>query len=545
MNKQIAALGIAGLFATAAGNLQAQPYYVSGSAMTPAWAPGTAANELTGSPLTLTTATLVNAYHEFKVTGATWGDPNYPGSNVKINGDANGSNTFYFYPGTIGDGWFPLADRVGYANPGNAWELSGDFTSPNWGDDATALMTVDGNGVFSINYVLPTTGTHNFKFKTVGTWDGAVGLDFGSGAGNISFVTVSANQSVGFQFDPAKGRYLISIPPVTNYVVFAVDMSSQIQLGKFAPGYGVYVAGAFNNWPSPGGGLVLTNDPPYNGGSNTNIYYGTNKFIGLPGSSPTEFKFNNNAPMADNSGWEQSNNRSLTLLTTNGTLLLPVVNFNNTISSDYFAANTMVTFTVNMTNAMAGVAPSNSFDPDTMLVRITGNFDDNGWAPSPWSPPNLRLMTRIGGSSTYTYTHTVLAGHPVDIHYKYSFDDGVNPLDNEAPAYQDHIRVVRTPASGSYTLPMDTFGNQHVEPAFGGLTIAPAVGGKVSVQWLGRPGVKMQNNTSLNGGAWTTHDGTDGATWTGTTTSTSDGTATVTNLPASGSAGFIRLVKPN
>ena len=46
-------------------------------------------------------------------------------------------------------------------------------------------------------------------------------------------------------------------------VVFAVDMSSQIQLGQFHPGYSVYVAGAFNGWPNPGTGLglVLTNYP--------------------------------------------------------------------------------------------------------------------------------------------------------------------------------------------------------------------------------------------------------------------------------------------
>src|SRR6185369_13559756 len=128
------------------------------------------------------------------------------------------------------------------------------------------LMTTNLSGVFSVTYNVTSVGTHSFKFKTVGTWNGAVGQDFGSGAADISFATVTPNQSVGFQFDPIRGRYLISIPPVTNKVVFAVDMSSQIQLGQFHPGYSVYVAGAFNNWPGPGTGLglVLTNYPAYN-----------------------------------------------------------------------------------------------------------------------------------------------------------------------------------------------------------------------------------------------------------------------------------------
>jgi hypothetical protein len=69
-------------------------------------------------------------------------------------------------------------------------------------------------------------------------------------------------------------------------------------------------------------------------------------------------------------------------------------------------------------------------------------------------------------------------------------------------------------------------------------------GGNVTVKWVGRPGVKLQTSGNITG-SWASQNATDGSTWTGSTAATSDGTATVTNLPTSGSAGYFRLVKPN
>jgi hypothetical protein len=556
MNSKLKISAVAGLVAVSLSISQAQPYYVAGSGLTPAWAPGATDNQLLGGPTvysnTVPTVTTVNGlYHEIKVTGATWSDPNWPANNVRLKPDANGSNTFYFYPGTIVDGWNPIANRIGYADPGNeSFEIIG-----GWDGWVTPLALNNvGNGIFSNSLTVATAGTYAFKFRTPGSWnDIYFGVDFGNNSGDASFTTTTSPQTVPVRLDLPGGRWLIGSlapPPVTNQVVFAVDMSSQIQAGYFhaGSGYNVYVAGAFNSWPGPGGGVVLVNDPPYNGGSNTNIYYGTNTFIGTPNSLATQYKFNQNDPAAINTGWETSGNRSFNLLSTNGTEILPVVTFSDTFSSDYLGVDTYVTFSVNMNGAhtYAAYSPSNNFDPSSMSVYITGNFDDNGWAPSPWSPPNMRKMTETPtGSGIYSYTHTVLAGHPVDVHYKYGFDDGVNSLDNEAPAYQDHIRVVRLPASGSYTMPTDTFGNQHAEPSFGLLSIVPASGGNVTIQWLGRPGVKLQSNAGLTSGSWNNHDATDGSVWIGITNSTSDGLTTVTNLPAGGSAGFFRLVKPN
>jgi hypothetical protein len=559
MKKLFKMLAAAGLVAASVSVSQAQPYYLTGDFNV--WNnSGNSLYELAGGPNTYTyviTGGTPGSYENLKVipTAGQW-SPTYPGNNLQIKYDAGGSNTMYFYSGTIVDGWAPVQNRVGYADPGSmAWELTGDFTSPTWGSDPNAQLVSAGNGVYTNTYLIATAGTYNFKFRTPGTW-GEVnfGNDFGNGGGNATITTTNANQKVLFQLDLPNGRWLagnLAPGPITNQVVFAVDMSSQIQLGQFTPGSSVFVAGAFNSWPGPPGGLVLTNDPPYNGSSNTNIYYGTNTFVGLPNSVASGYKFTDNDPAAANGGWEQSSDRTLTLLSTSGTLLLPVVSFNNAYASDYLTTDTIVTFTVDMNGAhtAAGLSPAISpavnFDANTMPAPyMSGNFLDAGWATT-WIPPHLQAMTEtVAGSRIYTYTYTVKAGHPVEVHYKYGFDDGTDSIDNEAPSGQDHVRIIRTPAYGSYAMPVDTYGNQHVEPNFGQLTVSPATGGNVLVKWLGRPGVYLQNNSGLTG-SWTNHTGTDGNVWTGMTNSTSDGLATVTNLPAGGSAGFFRLVKPN
>ena len=558
MKQLLKIFAAAGLVAATASVSKAQPYYIVGDVIN-GWSSPTAI-QFNGGPTIYdyeVTGGTPGNYEQLKVTtSAGWSGPQYPGNNLVVTLDATGGNTIYFYPGTFTDGWLPLQNRVGFVDPGNmTFEIAGDFTSPNWGTDPLGLMKPVGNGVYSNSYVIATPGTHGFKFRSTNTWSGFNGgSDFGGG-GNATITTTNANQKVSFQLDLPNGRWLagnLAPSPVTNMVVFAVDMSSQIELGQFTPGSAVFVAGSFNSWPGPPGGLVLTNDPPYKGGSNTNIYYGTNLFVDIPNSSSTQYKFTDNDPAALNGGWEQSANRTFTMLATNGTLLLPVVSFNNTVASDYLAADTVVNFRVNMNGAHSAagltpaISPAVNFDGTTMSVWMSGNFLDDGWARN-WNTTSylFPLTEDPVGSGIYTFQWTVKAGHPVDVHYKYGFADGLgDSIDNEAPSGQDHIRVIRTPASGTYNMPMDTFGNQHQEPAFGGLTVGPATGGNVTVQWLSRPGVYLQNGGSVTG-PWTNHVETDGNVWIGNTNLTSDGMAIVTNLPAGGKAGFFRLVKPN
>jgi hypothetical protein len=522
---------------------QAQPFYVSGDFN--GWtSPST--NVMTGSgPYSCAiNGQTPGGLNQLKVSSSGWAS-SWPANNVTIKWDATGSNTVYYLPGSFSDGWTPGNDRVGYADPGVPWEIIGSFNGWDASQPANTQMTSNGSGLYSVTYVVTNAGSYTFQFRHSGTWsDLQSGVDFMNKAQDIPFTTAVQNQSVQFQLDIPNGRYRIVIPPVTNQVVFAVDMSSQIQLGKFDPSVdSVYASGAFNGWPGINpGALVLTNYPTYNGGSNPNIYYATNQFIGLPGGSSSGYKFTCSNPAdSGNNGYEpRGSDRSFNLLGTNGTLLLPVVSFGDVYTSDFLSADTTVTFSVNMNGAHNTYGTN--FD-GSQAVYLTGDFDDNGWAPSPWKPSHLRQMNENPiGSGIYTWTQTVQAGKTVVMHYKYGFDDGVNALDNEAPAFQDHSRVIRLTAGGSYTLPQDTFGDQHVEPNFNMVSVTPA-GANVTVKWLGRPGVMLQSASSLTG-TWTTNTATDGGVWTGSTTPMSDGTACITNVPAS-SKGFFRLIKPN
>lgn len=537
---------IAGLAVIPALTTLAQPYYIAGSGITPNWTttePG--ATPMSGGPTvyTVSLATVGGPYHEFKAASSNW-VASYPGNNMWVKSDANGSNTFYFFPGTTIDGWLPLNNRVGYADPGNmTWGIIGAFNG--WTTDV-ALNSV-GNGVYSNSIVVATAGTYEFKFRTAGTWSEVrFGVDFGNDNSNGSFTTTNSPQTVPVQLDLPNGRYLVgepAAPPVTNEVVFLVDMSVQTYFGKFDPATDrVCVSGAFNGWPGTGPtALTLTNVPTW--GGNTNIYYATNTFIGSPSSAGGEYKFTDTNPsLSGSSGYEPlALNRSFSLLPTNGVLVLPAVYFGDTATNDILSTGVMVTFSVNMAgrSSISNVL----FDPSVHTPPyINGNFLTNSWIGT-WNPITLanNVMTESpSGSTNYVFSYLVPAGNLVRVQYKYGFDDGTS-YDNEAPSGQDHVRYIRTTATGSYTMPQDTFGIQYGEPSFGELSAGPASGGTVPISWLGRPGVHLQSSTDLAGGAWTDHIQTDGTNWSIGASST-NGLVGSTNWPSSGNQ-FFRLIK--
>lgn len=92
-------------------------------------------------------------------------------------------------------------------------------------------------------------------------------------------------------------------------------------------------------------------------------------------------------------------------------------------------------------------------------------------------------------------------------------------------------------------MPLDKFGTQYGEPAFGQLSVGPAASGCVPVSWLGLPGVHLQVSGDVAAATWQDLLNTDGAGWTSGFMSP-DGFVSVTNYPTSGSKTFIRLVKP-
>ena len=507
-----------------------------------------------------------------KVTDGTW-DNVWPGANMSIYYDSIGDDTIYFYPGSFTDGWLPSANRVGFSDPGLSWEVTGDFTSPNWDTDPAAQMTLQAgsDGVYTNIYVIPTAGTHYFKFRTSGTWgEFNIATDFSSNQGSLnnSITTLSDNQAVLFEIDLPNGRLQAVIPglnPVTNQVVFSVDMSSQIQLGYFTPGSSVFVSGVFNNWPGTGvGALVLTNYPPYNGGNNTNIYYGTNTFIGFPESSSGGYNFTDNDPGLPSgyNGYEQTGNRSFSLLLTNGPLVLATVSFGNYYASDYLAADTAVTFSVDMTNGIDGYVTGtdgHTFDPVYDYVYVNGQFANYNSQPQQWNPwagginpvTSQYELVEVGYSSVYTNTFVIPAGTPLAFDYKYGMDTNNygNCADDEAGFAQNHHRVIRSTAMNPYVLPTDNFGNMYSEPFFtsgstGGadLSVGSPSGGKIPVMWLGRPGAHLQVNTDLAGGSWQDLAETDGTNWSAGFSST-NGFVSQTNWPASSKA-FFRIVRP-
>jgi hypothetical protein len=533
-------------------------YYVAGDFQSPQWQPGMTpmvAGPNAGEYSYTNTGGTAGAYNNLKVTDGTWANT-WPSGNMLVKNDSNGSFVVHFYPGNQADGWLPLANRVGYDDPDNdsGWGIAGgngggsEVDFDGWNGSA-GILNSTGSGVYSNTFTVGTAGTFEFKFQSpAGSWSNIqFGSDFANGGSNGSYATTNSPQKVPVSLDLPHGRYLVgnlAPSPVTNKVVFAVDMTYQIQLGYFHPGSSVYVAGGFNNWPAAntGNGLLLTNYPPYNGGSNTNIYYGTNIFIGLPGSLATQYKFNQNDASAQNGGWESVDNHNLTLLSSNGVLVVPTAVFNNLYSSEVLTADTLVTFTVDMTGAVDVFG--NSFDPNNDLVLVDGDFLNPQWAAmSHWTDPLIQsdygqnFLTRVGSSLTYTNSYIVPAGNSLQLSYKYGiYHDSGNlntNIDNEAGYGSNHSRYVRSTVT--YNLPTDIFGQQRTnnaaanEIAFGNLSIGQKSANKFPITWLGLPGVHLQYSSTI-GGAWTDVSATDGA--------------NSTNWPAASGQQFFRLVRP-
>ena len=180
----------------------------------------------------------------------------------------------------------------------------------------------------------------------------------------------------------------------------------------------------------------------------------------------------------------------------------------------------MVTFTVNMTNAVG--TDAHAFDPTMDLVYINGIPIFTSWDSI--SLASFELTNNPVGSKLYSLPLLVPKNSPIQLTYKYS----INGSDNEAAANNNHVRYIRQ--VGSYTMPLDTFGTMTTEPSFGNLKAGPASAGHVLISWLGRPGVHLQGRSSLSTGSWQDYPATDGL--------------SSTNWPVSDSSTFFRLIRP-
>ncbi|HWD19045.1 MAG TPA: hypothetical protein VHB20_07170 [Verrucomicrobiae bacterium] len=323
---------------------------------------------------------------------------------------------------------------------------------------------------------------------------------------------------------------------VTNTVTFQIDMGVQEVVGAFNPSSNqVVIHGDLDGW---GSGITMTNDP---NSANTNIYSAVHTYTGGPGTLEN-YKY----VIEPGTQWENvstpSGNRQFALPHTNGNFTIGPDFFSfqgsNTIS-DFLAATTLVTFTVNMTNAV-GVGDGTVFDPNANQVFLNGlnNGNENSfWAWGPGNGPSQFLMTEIGSSLLYTVTVPVNRGQSLDLVYKYSIDG----FDDEAGFGDNHNRYVRS--LGTYTMPVDKFGAQGSsslsEPSFSGPTVVKN-GNNISISWLGRPGAHLQTTSSLTAPVvWTPDLNTDGA-----NLIVAPGGIATTNMPIGSGDKFFQVVKP-
>jgi hypothetical protein len=297
-------------------------------------------------------------------------------------------------------------------------------------------------------------------------------------------------------------------PVATNDITFQVDMSTQILLGLYDPTTGtVSVRGDFNSW----GTTQCTNDPT---ALNTNIYKTVVQIHDGVGATH-QFKFF--STVTANGGWEtNANNRTLQIVQGNAQTL-PAVYFDDWFVDpvDVLTADTTVTFSVSMTNAVG--SDSHVFDPALDQVVING-------VPTfmPWGVGGLPVLTNNPiPSIIYSVDLLLPKGSFLQQSYKY----GMNGLNDEPGG--NHVRYIRS--TGTYVMPMDVFGNIVVEPSFGNFTITRGTPGHVHLSWLGRPGVHLQVKSGLTD-SWVDHPETDGL--------------SAIDWPISGSTSFFRLIKP-
>jgi hypothetical protein len=445
-------------------------------------------------------------------------------------------------------------------------EVQGDFEGWSSGytlSNDSSIRTTNVNGIISSNVYVgtyPLVGDlgqmNSFKYVInnggILSYDQPLAINGNTGGDNNRFVHIDTNQSpqilplVDFSDTPLNNI-------VTNTVVYRVDLSVMRAAGVLTPSSLVNVRGAFQGWNTGDTSTTMTNDP---NAANTNIYtYVRPNVIGTAGTFSEQFKFG--IVPSGNSTYEvgpvagvtypgtpvlgiNGGNRAFTVPNSSGVATLPVVLYSDQTFSDTLPTSTLVTWSVNMTNATAvggyvfnpasdrlyinGVNITNQNVPPGMNAVAYGGDIASGGVNTALDP---FLMTRQGSSLIYTYTQQVPAGFLVrSANYRYS----INGTNNEAAA-GNHRHYIRT--VGSYQMPRDTWGSMISEPTpgFGSLAIGPKSGGTVPVTWNGMPGVRLQVNTNLLVGAgWVQLVDTDAT--------------SSTNYPVTGPANFYRLVKP-
>lgn len=147
----------------------------------------------------------------YKIALADWSD-SAPGSDGRVAADANGEINYHFWENDVwADGWEPAAKkRVGYDDPGMFdWEIAGSMNG--WGD-GTMLLTDMGGGMHHGEFAM-LAGSYDFKFREQGSWDTAIGDDFGNSAANNNITVANDGDIWAFDIDLSNGRWQTSLVP--------------------------------------------------------------------------------------------------------------------------------------------------------------------------------------------------------------------------------------------------------------------------------------------------------------------------------------------
>jgi hypothetical protein len=394
--------------------------------------------------------------------------------------------------------------------------VSGIFNGWPSPSTSTNLLINVGGTIWSNTFIITdapgTVESCKFQYEPGDNWEGDPNRQFEVGSGSTQVL-------------PLTSWNVKDWPAPTNQVAFQVDMSAQVLLGDFTNGQGtITVSGDFEGWND---GLPLTNNPA---SITTNIYTGTFPVTGFPGGTTINYKFR------ENGGWESpastgGNNRQAAI--TSATQVLPLVFYNDNSVYDLVTSNTLVTFSLYITN---GTLDDTGFAFQKGTDQIFVNGDFLGW----WgwginAGPVADQMIEVGTSDVYTNSLVIPKGNSIYLTYKY----GLDGFDDENGSGTNHVRLIRS-YPPTYTFPQDVWSYTYlpgantttniVEQDFGNLMVTPISGGNIPITWLGRPGVVLQNKSSLSSGVlWTDNNGTDGT--------------QATNWPNGGSSQFFRLKK--
>jgi hypothetical protein len=347
---------------------------------------------------------------------------------------------------------------VGNFNSGtDTLEVRGDFNSWNGG---MTLSSVPGNpNVYQVtytNYNYPPGTTLEYKFVMITQTAGYVWETV-----NNRVLTMPGSA----QTLPVVYFNNLAAAPIRAEVLFQVDMGVQLTIGTFDRATGqVWVRGDSMGWDAPPSGLQLFEDTA-RPGVYTNVFAMEQLLPGVP----IAYKFTTWQPATSTTVWEDDGNKQVVFtgaepVNAAGYYVETVgpVYFNGLGYADVLTQETLVTFTVNM-NGAVGVGGSPVFTEGTDWVDMNGDF--LGWWT--WgSPPAAAAMYDDGmtGGDTvaqngiWSLQYLFPKGSRTRVEYAYSID--ASP--NEGGYGANHVRYIRS--TGSYAMPMDTFGVMVQEP---------------------------------------------------------------------------------